>query len=174
MTVCRTKRFKEIYMKYGTCVLKYIYARLNYSHIQDAEDIHQEVFLALFQNDKVMASNEEYIKAWLLTVSKYKTINFLKKYSTSHEVLVLDDLLINVLENPYGNKIDDLVEGYVLLPYIRKLKWLERRLIYARLLGRSFDDIAIEENKSKQALKSRYYRGLKKLRKDLKRDGIYV
>lgn len=73
-----------------------------------------------------------------------------------------------------GNKIDDLVEGYVLLPYIRKLKWLERRLIYARLLGRSFDDIAIEENKSKQALKSRYYRGLKKLRKDLKRDGIYV
>lgn len=163
----RVERFKYIYGKYGTCALKYIYATMNYSRFQDAEDMHQEVFMCLFQNDKVMSIDEESIKAWILTVSKYKTYNFLKKYSTSHELLILDDFLLNNLADQ--SIIDIFIEFHVLLPWINKLKELERRLIYDRILGLSFDEIAKQEHKSIHALKGVYYRGLKKLRKNMNR-----
>lgn len=163
----RVERFKYIYGKYGTYSLKYIYATMNYSRFQDAEDIHQEVFMCLFQNDIVMAIDEESIKAWILTVSKYKTYNFLKKHSTSHELLILDDFLHNNLADQ--SMIDTFIEFHALLPWINKLKELERRLIYDRILGLSFDEIAKQEHKSIHALKGVYYRGLKKLRKNMNR-----
>ena len=77
--------FNEIYERYKNLVLKVAYLYSN--NYEVAEDITQETFLRLYKSmsEKKLTN----VKAWLCTVAKHLTLNYLKK--AARELLVLEE-----------------------------------------------------------------------------------
>lgn len=71
---------------------------------QDAQDITQEVFIALLQQKKMNLEDDEHLKAWLLRVAINKSKNhlrsswFRKKTPLSEELSYLPDEKMHLLE----------------------------------------------------------------------------
>ncbi len=63
--------------RYGAMILRLAMHRVN--HLQEAEDITQEVFLKLFRQGIQTFHDEEHLKAWLIRV----TINLCKDHTKS-------------------------------------------------------------------------------------------
>ena len=71
----RLKAQEAVY-KYSESILKVSFAYVK--NTSDAEDIAQDVFLALFLSDKEFES-EEHLKAWLIRTAINKSKNHLKR-----------------------------------------------------------------------------------------------
>ncbi len=112
-TLTEKRAFNEVYSKYRNLVLKA--AHIYVDDPGTAEDVTQEVFLALYRDmtDKKIESEEEYsnIKSWLYTTAKHFALNHRKK--TARMIMtesiegsdVIEEPASESLESEYLNRI---------------------------------------------------------------------
>lgn len=156
--------FAQVYKKYHQAILANILRLI--TNQQEAEDILQEVFIALWNNKHKLSVNHS-IAGWLFTASYYKSIAILKKgirqNQTSftpelHDILAVAEVE-NTFENDYTNRLDKLNAAIDLLPPQKKLAFK-----LCRLEGKTYDEIATALNISVESAKD-YVKSASKLLK---------
>ena len=148
--------------KFGDTVLRAAFAVTgSYS---EAEDITQEVFLALHAKPRSFDS-DEHMKAWLLR----SAINRCKNYKKSARILrntALDDALENTLScefTPRDNEIRDM---------IAKLPEKYSSVIFLYYYEEyTIKEIALLTGKNENTVSSLLQRGRKKLKTELEEEG---
>lgn len=149
--------FDDIYSKYKTDVY-----RLAYSFVlnkEDAEDILQKTFYKLYKNQKVLKSEEEQIKKWLLKVSANECRDLLKTVWNKKVRNVEYKIINNVKEEQDKLKIIKSLEN--IEPKYRIILYL----YYYQ--GYSVNEISTIIKKSESAVKMRLMRGKEMLRKEI-------
>lgn len=95
---------KDAVKKYSQTAVKVSFSYIK--NILDAEDITQEVFLALMQN-KIIFESEEHLKAWLIRVAINKYKNHIK--SSWYKSINLNEKILDNLTD-YSSANTSLVE----------------------------------------------------------------
>lgn len=127
----------------------------------DADDIMQDVFLALYTYEKGFR-DAEHIKAWLIRVTVNRCKNLLR--SKSYRLSVPLEAAENVAAEQ--SRTDDL------LPEIMQLKQKYRLVLYMYYYeGYSVKEIADILNEKTTAITTRLSRGRKQLKELLTREG---
>ncbi len=156
--------FAQVYKQYHQAILANILRLI--TNQQEAEDILQEVFIALWNNKHKLSVNHS-IAGWLFTASYYKSIAILKKgirqNQTSfnpelHDILAVAEVE-NTFEKDYTNRLDKLNAAIDLLPPQKKLAFK-----LCRLEGKTYDEIATALNISVESAKD-YVKSASKLLK---------
>ncbi len=156
--------FSQIYNQYHQVVLANILRLVNNQY--EAEDILQEVFIALWDNKHKLSLNHS-IAGWLFTASYYKSMTFIKKRIKENLIAFspdLHDILDytneeNTYETNYSQKLGILNAAIDLLPPKKKIAFK-----LCRLEGKSYDEIATALNISVESAKD-YVKSASKLLK---------
>jgi len=141
---------EHIVEKYSDLLLRITFVQLK--HMQDAEDITQEVFVRLIEKKPVFES-EEHMKAWMIRVAvnlckdHWKSAWFKRTIPLEDELAVfpadVSDLLQTVMQLPAPSRQVVLLHDYV---------------------GYSLVEIASMTGQSASAVTTRLHRARKKLR----------
>lgn len=146
---------EKYYLKYKNDVFRFALSIVKDIHI--AEDITQESFLKLFQNNDKIRDRAK-IKTWLFTTARNLSITALKK-DASIEFCDKTD---------YTSKSGDEYD----LKYFEIISALpqeEQQLISLRIIGKfKWKEIAEILDCSEEAIKKRYQRSLDKLKTAIK------
>jgi RNA polymerase sigma-70 factor (ECF subfamily) len=143
--------FEEIYYEYGHLIgfviSKYV------SNKQDIEELINDVFLSFFNHiDKIKIKN---IKSYLAITARNKAINHYKKNKK--------DILINpeIIDKKTSS---DNTLYYIIIDDMRKiLSDFEITIIIEHVvLGKSFKEIAQDNNKPISTISDQYYNAIKK------------
>lgn len=151
--------FQYLYNKYSRlvffCILSMIKDR------RDAEELTNDVFIRIFNNRKNLCE-EKNIKYYIITVARNHTIDFLKKKN-------LDVVLNNeyILNYEMKSKNDNLPR---ILCFINEhLTDIESKIVIEHLVFEyKFKEIAAHYNLSIDTVKTKYFRSIKKLHKEMR------
>lgn len=112
--------FNEIFSLYYKLILKYCRAKLN-GNMTAAEDVAQEVFLALYRKRNRINMGEN-IKAWLYKAADYEIKNYIRKNPSfvpmedcPEELLAMDERFPSLNEESFDCLTDEeraLLIGY--------------------------------------------------------------
>lgn len=140
--------FEATYRQYGDMLYRiaFVYTGSPYT----AEDILQEVFIALM-NTKKNFKSEEHKKAWLIRVTHNKCINTLK--AQSNKAICIDELNLKATDSNSEQKIDVIKQVFAL-----PVKYKAVIILYY-YNDYSVDEIAKILKISKSAVKMRLSRG---------------
>ncbi|MBQ8740720.1 MAG: RNA polymerase sigma factor [Clostridia bacterium] len=141
---------EKYYLKYKNDVFRFVLSIVK--DIPLAEDITQECFLKLFENQKTIRDFSK-IKSWLFTTAKNLSVTSLNK----KRFLELSDEDVLAQEN----------DSYKLeyLELISPLSDDEQQLVSLRIIGKfKWKEIAEISDCSEEAIKKRYQRALHKLK----------
>lgn len=142
---------EKYYLKYKNDVFRFVLSIVKDVHL--AEDITQESFLKLFENQKTIRDFSK-IKSWLFTTAKNISITSLNKKSP----LELSDKDVSIKENNDNHKLE-------YLELISPLLDDEQQLVSLRIIGKfKWKEIAEILDCSEEAIKKRYQRALHKLK----------
>ena len=145
---------EKYYLWYKNDVFRFVLSIVKDVHL--AEDITQECFLKLFENQKSIRDFSK-IKAWLFTTARNLSITSLNKKS----FLELNDKAIPQQES------NDLEY----LELISHLSDEEQQLISLRIIGKfKWREIAEMLDCSQDMIKKRYQRALHKLKNTVKEE----
>lgn len=151
--------FDELYNKYKGLVCFIISKYIN--NKEDVYDVAQEVFLSFFNNADTVSSS---IKYYLVTTSKNKSINFLRK---KNKINYVDDYDFDVLYETENNN-DMFIDLINLLK--SNLSQIEYEIVILHLINNStFFEISNKYKTKESTVKSIYYRSIKKVRKIIER-----
>lgn len=146
-------KLEELVNMYGEKLLRYA-ASILYNY-QDAEDIVQEVFIAVYQKPGAFKGGN--LNAWLYKITYNKCVNKLRR----RKFLFFEDTEKQD-EIPTPPQQTGLSEPT--LQALGKLKPQDRALLYARIIeGYSYEELAIQMNATPQALRKRYERAKTKV-----------
>ncbi|BCL82194.1 RNA polymerase sigma factor [Ktedonobacteria bacterium brp13] len=156
----------ELYQRYATTLLKYIYASTH--RREDAEDVLVEVFLAAFKYKGLSQLNEKQQYAWLISVARNKTIDWYR-YSNRHvqtslEFIFAEDMYDTDERLPEHAMIKK--EEYALLQErISRLPELQQEVVRLRFIaGLRSVEIARMIGKTEGAIQAALWRALRALR----------
>ena len=151
--------FCEKYDKYKNTVYSVIFNYLRNTH--DTADVHQEVFIKLFQTETVFQS-DDHLKAWLIRVAANLSKNFLRdnKRRSGEE---LDENIPYCEENQ-----DNEILNYVL--YLPEKYRIPLHLFYYE--GYSVKQIADVLEIPQGTVKIHLRRGREKLKSVLEKEGF--
>lgn len=130
----RDKSFNELYEKY--CKLIYAIAFSILKNRENSEDIVQTVFTKIYRldNEKLPESNEA---SWLYTLTKYETLNYMKKQKNEE---ALDEIIDISYEDIELKKVINK-DSYKRL--VEKLDEKEREIVNLKIIGdMKFKDIS--------------------------------
>ncbi|HTF27252.1 MAG TPA: sigma-70 family RNA polymerase sigma factor [Flavitalea sp.] len=132
--------FDALYYQYHQAVYANIWKMVKLHEV--AEDILQEVFMALWQNRHKL--NPEKVAGWLFVTSHNKTIKYLKKTQKEQSVALEKTNLYNtsyeedpISEEGYNFQLSIVEEAVNCLPARKKAVF-----ILCRYEGKSYDDVA--------------------------------
>lgn len=150
LTAADNEIFRQRVQKFGDTVLRVAFSRLqNYS---DAEDITQEVFIALYKAKKDF-EDSEHLKAWLIRVAINKCKDLTKSFWYSRTLPIYETAAVSF------DKTDISV-----LSELKKLKPVYRDAIYLYYYeGYKIKEIAEMTGVSVNTASSRLRRARKKL-----------
>lgn len=123
-----------------------------------------DILLSVWQNMERYDSNKNTLKNWIGAISKYKCIDYKRKYYKENCIQALD---INMADNrnEYDSILNDEVESL-----LKSLKPRDRELFYRHyILGEKVELIAEQTESKPSNLYNRLTRGRKKLRAILQR-----
>ena len=144
-------KLEDLVPVYGEKLLRYATSIL-YNH-QDAEDVVQDVFISVYQNQNKF--DDKNLSAWLYKITYNKSINKLKK----RKFLFLVDIPKNTTETFQQSDIYEET-----LYALNLLKPQDRALLYGRIIeGYTYEELAEQMGKSPSTLRKRYERAKKKL-----------
>ena len=151
------RTFEYLYNKYVNLLIFISSSILD--NEADIEDAVQESFMKLFNNAYSIRSN---IKSYLSTICKNTSLDILRKNS---RLVQIDDQAIDYLEykdDYHSARLDILISD------MREvLSDGDVNIIISHIIdNKRFSDIALELGIKPQAVKNRYYRGLKKYRSE--------
>lgn len=86
---------ERLYLLHAPVVLAY---SLHISSEDEAEDVLLEVFLAAIQSKEVLARVESSQRGWLLTVARYKVVDYYRRKGRRQE-MALEDVLDHLYED---------------------------------------------------------------------------
>lgn len=165
----REASFKNFYQKYRLRVYWYVYRKVCRS--ADAEDLTAETFLKLYENwNKVYSRGENGIMAWVYTVARNGSIDFLRK---NKEKLYrsIDDEETDSAAKQFDNFVEEAMDNEDmsnLSRMIADLDDVEQEILALRYgEGFKFGDIAAVIGKNEGACKMILYRAIGKLRNKL-------
>ncbi len=102
--------YETLYNKYNKPLSKFLATILK--NPQDAEDISQETWMAVFQRFNEYDQSEEF-SPWLFEIGKNKAINFLKSYQEQYEIPIsnlgeeeyseMNNILYSIYEETYAD-----------------------------------------------------------------------
>ena len=148
-------KLEDLVPVYGEKLLRYANSIL-FNH-QDAEDVVQDVFISVYQNQGKF--DGENLSAWLYKITYNKSINLLKR----RKFLFLVDIPRNTLKTDLQTDIGDET-----LHALSQLKPQDRALLYGRIIeGYSYEELAEQMGKSPATLRKRYERAKKKVADNL-------
>jgi len=128
--------------------------------LSDAEDIFSDVFLALWQHDKIF-DNEEHLKAWLIRVAINKAKN-LKKQAFNRYRATMHDNIPYKDESTIKKEVNDALQ---------QLKPNERAVVYLHYYeGYNFEEIGKILGIGKTSARVKAMRGRNKLKELLNED----
>lgn len=162
-------RFKKIYQQNQKKIYWYIYRKV--SRPARAEDLVADVFMKLYENwEDVADRDEKGIMAWIYTVARNASIDYLRKTQTRDTRPIEDEEL-----DPAVKVFDNFVEEAMKDEELANVKdamgvvsELERDVISMRFEeDLTFSEIAEIIGKKEGACKMMFYRSLKKIRKKL-------
>lgn len=147
------EEFRKIFVKHGRLV--YHILLLVTGNLEDAEDVLQDTFVALFNSNNVFSSYK-LIRSWLIVVAKNLAANLnAKKY---REKAFIE-------EGKYNNETLYFADDYTAFDIDLLLDYDEKVITVFRLIdGLSFDCVAKTIGKSSATVKRIYKRAIKKLK----------
>ena len=142
----------------------YIFAYRQIGSKEDAMDMTQEIFLAVLRAIQTYDNRKAAFRTWLYRIASNKIIDARRKVSP--ETMPIEDgqltdevdYVSNICDKALLEEIEDYVSG--LDPDIQAVFRLH---LYGQ---RSFPEIAAIQRQAEATIKARYYRLLKRLRKE--------
>ena len=132
------------------------------------EECRNDILLAIWQNIDRYDANKNSLKNWIGAISKYKCIDYKRKYYKELRLEALDETIPdtkNTFEQTMQNEIDSLLSG---------LSPGDRELFYRHyILGEKVETIAKDFHKSSGYFYNRLSRGRKKLKQNLRRSDYF-
>ena len=157
----KTDSFRWIIERYQRPVFQMISNLVADSHA--AEDIAQDVFVAVFQKLSTFDSMRSRFSTWIFTIARNKSINYLRK----KRPVSLDSQEIQVSVNSDNSLEDSELFRQMDAALNQMPKAQKRAFVLAEFENLPYDRIAQIECVSIGTVKSRIHRAKKKLRKTL-------
>jgi len=164
------KSFEILIAKYLKQIYNFVYR--NVGSQADAEDITQEAFVKVWKNLKKFDQKKNF-KPWLFQIAKNTSIDFLRKKKSIPFSRFENDKGQNVLtENlsaPLPNLTETISDRETIATAMSDLSKKEQNVISLRNKeGMSFKEISGVLKESINTVKSRYRRGLKNMKKNIR------
>jgi RNA polymerase sigma-70 factor (ECF subfamily) len=172
--------FKTLMERYAPIISGYFHGKLRHGH--EMEDILQEVFLAAYQHLGRLRKSGKF-RAWIFKVARHKLVDVYRA-QIRHPLLVQsssdpdaeEQELLDNFADPAPNPAERLRQtefARILAQSMGKLSDKYRVLLYLRHHEEiTVPEIARRLGLKESAVKMRLMRGLRLLRKELKRRGI--
>jgi RNA polymerase sigma-70 factor (ECF subfamily) len=156
------KAFGKLYLHYIQPVYRYLYSRTD--HVQEAEDLTAQTFLAAFEAFG-RYRHEGHFRAWLFKIARLKTMDYFRRnrplisIEQAEQVSAPDDPLLEVIQTERAAALAKL---------IRSLPEDEREILRLRYVAElSFGEIGSLLNRNEEAVKKTIYRLLARLKNQL-------
>lgn len=161
--------FNNIFSSYYKSLLSFIY---NYiGSIEEARDIAQEVFLAIFKNYEKL-KNKEKLKSWIFKIATNKVISFLR-WKRIRKILSLDnppqetkDYFKNLIDNS-TNIEHFFFKTEEIKRILNKLTEKEKLIILLRAQGFEIKEIASIIGINSSTVKVHIFNARNKIKDDL-------
>ncbi len=146
---------------YSKSVYFLIYRILNgYGNNQDIEDCTSCVFADAWEKCLLYNHEKGSVKSWLLTLSKYKALDYLRKLKKQNEVSI-ENLQQSGVENT-ENLVISKENMHQIIEIINKLNKKDRSIFYDRyFIQDSIENIAANYRLSRHAVENRLWRSRK-------------
>ncbi len=143
---------------YSKSVYSLIYRILNgYGNNQDIEDCTSCVFTDAWEKCLLYDPEKGSVRTWLLILSKYKALDYLRKLKKQNEISI-DDMPQSVVENA-ENIVISKENLQQIIEIINKLNKKDRSIFYDRyFFQESIKNIAANYRLSKHAVENRLWR----------------
>lgn len=176
----RDQAYEALVDRYTPVVVGFLYSRLG--NVQDTEDVAQETFFSAYRHLGRLHKADSF-GAWLMTIARGKMIDFCRKQTRQPRLLELNLSSAGAVPDPLeaapsrdASPRDQATFSetqMVVLREIEKMGEKYRMLLYCRLIGEeSVAEIALRLGIKENAIRMRLFRGMKLLRKSLKKYGI--
>lgn len=157
--------FARLFDRFGQRTLRYLRGLVG----DDAEDVHQEVWLTVYRRIGQLAHPDAFV-TWLLSTTRHRAVDFLRRRRRERELL--DDLAVasaaedDVASEPASGRIDESVldAAAAVLPAAQREVLLLR---YQDEL--SYAEIALVVGCSVGTVKSRLHHARRRLQESLER-----
>lgn len=172
--------FEALMDRYTPLVVGYLYGKTQ--DAQDAEDIAQDVFWAVYRNLRQLRATK-YFKAWLMRIVKSKLCDHHRRGRRGPKIVHLEPDPEREGDDPIERAPDRSESpaeraGYrqargMAMEAMAKLPDKHRTIVYLRLFGEeTVPEIAERLGLSESAVRARMLKGLKTMRKILRRRGV--
>lgn len=159
--------FGELYLCYLDTIYRYIFFRVNQEKTV-AEDLTQTVFFKAWQKIDTFTTEKSNFRAWLYRIAHNTIIDYYKltKSLIKYEETIADDKTTETLEEQMDNEsaIAQVKQAMHVLTDDQKTV-----IVMKFIDGFSNEEIATIIDKNQDAIRALQYRGLERLRKELKK-----
>jgi RNA polymerase sigma-70 factor (ECF subfamily) len=152
------------------------YVRIHIGPPEDAKDVVQEVFIAIWRGADSY-SGQSSVLSWVLAISRRKVADYYrKKYRNAHWMTgesMDDDRIMEVKDEASTKEIAQIVQKVYWERLMQRLSPQARELIYLSfVLGLTYGEIAAIQEVRPGTIKSRMYAVRKKLMKLIREEGL--
>lgn len=164
--------FETLFNSYWDQV--YSFALLMTKSIESAQDISQQVFIAIFTQREKMSGVTNF-RAYLFQIAKFKVLFLLRRKKAEKTYLEFLSRQVNWQELSADTTIqqknlnDAILQGISLLPRQQRTAFK-----LSRIEGLSHEQVSITMGVSKKTVKDYIVRGIAFLRKHLRDQGLYL
>lgn len=153
--------FNYIYDKY--CKLIFLCILTMVKDKRDAEELTNDVFIKVF-NNRHRLCEEKNIKYYLVTIAKNISIDFLKRKRVI--IILNEEYVFNCVENSTNDELSSIKEELKLY-----LNELDTEIIIEHIIFElKFVEIAQHHHLPLNSVKTKYFRAINKIRKEMRDD----
>lgn len=127
------------------------------------EECVSDVFLSVWNNIKTFDKNKNSFKNWVCAISKYKAIDYKRKYLSKIETVDISNDICYIDKELIKSEIDEEIKEI-----LSHLNERDKELFVKHYLeGEDLEEIAIKNNTKVSNLYNRLSRGRKKIRESI-------
>ncbi|MCR8745575.1 sigma-70 family RNA polymerase sigma factor [Romboutsia lituseburensis] len=127
------------------------------------EECISDVFLSVWNNIKTFDKNKNSFKNWVCAISKYKSIDYKRKYLSKLETVDISEDICYIDKELIKSEIDEEIKEI-----LSHLNARDKELFIKHYLeGEDLEEIAIKNNTKVSNLYNRLSRGRKKIRESI-------
>lgn len=150
--------FQYLYDKYSKLV--YVCILTLVGDKRDAEELTNDTFVRVFNNRKLLIEQKN-IKYYIVTIAKNLAIDFLRKKRV--EIVLDNDFVFSCVDTPKPAELESIIDALA-----KYLKDDETEIVLKHIIfGESFREIAEEYDKSIHTIKTKYFRAINKIHKEM-------